>query len=52
MQSVALRRIVALKVFKGDRELKDDIQGLLKLERSFENLQVAAFYHYFSGQHK
>ena len=52
LQSSALRRIIILKVYAQNQEVSQDINKLLEIERSFENLQCAAFYNYRKGIHK
>ena len=51
-QSTALRRIITFKIFGGSKDLDEDIDKLLENERSFDNLQCAAVYNYWKGQHK
>ena len=52
LQSSALRRIIILKLYAQNEEVNAEIQKLLEVERSFENLQCAAFYNYRKGIHK
>jgi hypothetical protein len=51
LQSSAVRRLIVLKLFGGDSELEKDVQRLLDIERSFENLQCASSFFYCCGRH-
>ena len=51
-KSSALRRIIIFKIYGGSKEIDEDIEKLLENERSFDNLQSAAVYNYWKGQHK
>ena len=52
LQSSAMRRIIILKLYGGDVDIEEDISKVLQLERSFENIQCAAFFYYWKGMHK